>query len=320
MHVRILYRCVVSPSVESKALGVKVGMTIKEARTIVLQIIFLPPDPPKYRYVHELFCDIFRSYSPVVTALSIDEAVINLAGTPAYKYKGAEAVAKEIKRRIREEIGCYMTCSIGVGTNHFLAKTAAGLKKPDGYNVIDHRNLRQVLSGLALMDLCGIANRNAARLMGEGIVTPLEFLDADVGTLTRAFESINGYYWTERLHGWEIDGVDHERGSYGNSYSLRRPTSDPKPLSEILMKLSTKATERMRRGGYSAQGVHLAFQYGRNGGWHVGKKFSVPQYANLEIYRKGLYLMNLQPRREVVTNVAVAGFDLVREEGTHLGS
>ena len=60
----------------------------------------------------------------------------------------------------------------------------------------------------------------------------------------------------------------------------------------------------------------MAIQYGRNGGWHVGKKFSVPQYADLEIYRKGLYLMSLQPRREVVTNVAVAGFDLVREEGT----
>src|SRR4051794_30676897 len=55
-----------------------------------------------------------------------------------------------------QEVGEWMRCSIGVGTNRFLAKLAASLHKPDGLDVIDHTNVSDVYRHASLLDLCGI--------------------------------------------------------------------------------------------------------------------------------------------------------------------
>lgn len=41
-----------------------------------------------------------------------------------------------------------MRCNIGIAPNRFLAKMAASLHKPDGLDVINHENLREVMSEL----------------------------------------------------------------------------------------------------------------------------------------------------------------------------
>ena len=69
--------CVVSPSMEAKKFGVKVGMTVREARLCCPQINVLAPDPHKYRAVHQRFSKIFRDYSPDVVPKFIDGAVID---------------------------------------------------------------------------------------------------------------------------------------------------------------------------------------------------------------------------------------------------
>ena len=71
-----------------------------------------------------------------------------------------------------------MRCSIGVSTNRFLAKLVAGLKKPDGLEIIDHTNVMEVYSRIKLLDLCGINTWYQARLNAHGIFTPTEFYNA----------------------------------------------------------------------------------------------------------------------------------------------
>jgi len=71
---------VLSPSVEAKKLGIKVGNSVREARFIYPKIVVLTPDPAKYRDVHMKFKKIFSEYSPDVTPKSIDEAVIDFSG------------------------------------------------------------------------------------------------------------------------------------------------------------------------------------------------------------------------------------------------
>lgn len=122
--------CVISPSYEAKKMGIKVGFRVRDAKALCPNIIILPPDPPKYRAVHLLFSKIFKSYSPNVVPKSIDEAIIDFSGTK-YPEIGLEKVGIEIKQRMKYEIGDYITCNIGIGTNRFLAKTAASLNKPE---------------------------------------------------------------------------------------------------------------------------------------------------------------------------------------------
>ena len=136
---------IISPSYELKAAGVKTAMRIRDARLLSPNLILKQSSPPLYREVHRRFCRIFRDYSPDVYPKSIDEAVILLRGTPALKTRSMEDIGLEIKARVKEEIGSWMLVNVGIGPNAFLAKTAAGLHKPDGLDRIDAANLRDTL-------------------------------------------------------------------------------------------------------------------------------------------------------------------------------
>ena len=92
---------------------------------------------------------------------------------------------ESLKKRFREEIGEWMQCSIGVGTNRFLAKLAASLHKPDGLDVIDHTNVFDVYKRATLIDLSGINTRFQARLNAYGIFTPMEFYQAPMEKLKK---------------------------------------------------------------------------------------------------------------------------------------
>src|SRR5918992_4682581 len=251
--------CVVAPSIEAKQYGIKTGMTVRDARLLYPAVIVRTPDPAKYRAVHLQFRNIFKDYSPDVSPKSIDEAVIDFTDTYALYHRSLIDIGQEIKRRFRNEIGEWMVCSIGIGTNRFLAKLAASLQKPDGLTTIDHTSVLNVYQAVSLLDLSGINTRYQARLNAYGIHTPMEFYSASLDTLKKqVFQSINGYYWYLRLRGFEIDQIDFARKSFGNTYALGKQTNEPKALAKLLMKLCEKTGRRLRRAGYQAAGVHVA--------------------------------------------------------------
>lgn len=192
---RTEHTAIVTASYEAKAMGVKVGMKLKDAQKLCPGIIGVESDPPKYRYVYHKLMGIMRDYSPSFTMKSIDEGVIDFNQTSAaIKGRDMQDIGQEIKQRLKDEIGCAMRCNVGIGTNQFLAKTAAGLNKPDGMDVLTSQNIRQVFSTLKLTDLTGIAHRNEHRLNAAGIYTPLQFLDASPETLAKmVFKSVCGY-------------------------------------------------------------------------------------------------------------------------------
>ena len=53
--------CILAPSVEAKALGIKCGMRVKEGRQMCPNLIVLPPDPWKYRFVNRKLLGLFRT-------------------------------------------------------------------------------------------------------------------------------------------------------------------------------------------------------------------------------------------------------------------
>src|SRR5690349_17557740 len=138
-------------------------MRVKDGKQLCPQLLILPSDAEKYRIINRALNRLLSSYTDKRAAKSIDEFVLGLEEAPA-QGRGIVVVAQEIKRRIKREIGSCLTVSIGIAPNRFLAKTAAGLHKPDGLDVISHENYLPVFEKLALIDLCGIDKRNAARL------------------------------------------------------------------------------------------------------------------------------------------------------------
>src|SRR2546426_7352495 len=135
---------IVSSSHEARDLGIRTGMRVYEARAILSTVLVQEPNPPLYRAASDQLIEIMERHSPDVLRMSIDEASMNLAGTPGLRKLGPEGVALAVKKAIREEIGECVTASVGVSTSIWMAKQASNLDKRDGLQRIDHTTLISV--------------------------------------------------------------------------------------------------------------------------------------------------------------------------------
>lgn len=302
---------ILAASYEAKALGIKTGTPNWLAKQLCPSIFIMMPDPEKYFYVNSRLFKLLYSYTSDITPLSIDEFAVDFAQSRKTQNRPLVEVATEIKARIKSEIGEAIRVNIGIGANRFLAKTAAGLHKPDGLDVISSTNIRDVYDSLTLTDLCGINHRYEARLNVAGIYTPLEFLDADVEMLhKRVFKSIEGFRWAQRLRGWEVDGVVYGRKSYGHDYAIYLATADVQELSQLLMKLCEKTGRRLRRNGYIAKGAQIWLLYDDGSYWHKSTKGKSPIYSTHDIYLAIQRLFNARPSHEPISKLGVSVYGL----------
>jgi len=307
---------IVSSSREARDLGIKTGMRVFEARAIFPQVVVREPNPPRYRAVSDRLVEILTRHSPDVLRMSIDEASVNLAGTPDLARLGPEGVGRAIKNAIREECGEHITSSVGISTSIWMAKQASNLNKRDGLERIDHRNLFSVFERLSLTDLSGIAEATAARLLKAGIHTPAEFLRSTPERLWRAgmHEDV-AKGWLRRLRGYEagsFEGVS--RKSYSHSHVLARATSSQRELEELLMRLSEMVGRRLRAGNRRGRVISVSVVYRPLAG-HFSKQVTLatPIATGEEIYQAALPLLAARdPRRQVGTlGVGLAGLSEV---------
>lgn len=300
LNRRTEHTMIVTASYEAKAMGVKLGMSFKDAKKSCPGLVGLESDPPKYRYVYHKLMAIMRDYSPSFTMKSIDEGVIDFSLSPAViRDRDLVQVGHEIKQRLKREIGCHMRCNVGIAPNRFLAKTAAGLHKPDGLDVITHKNLREVLATLTLQDLTGIASRNEHRLNQVGIFTPLQFLDANPTTLQKVvFKSVCGLQWHQRLRGWEVDDRDYDLKTCGRQYVLERRDLPKHEVEQRLHHLVEAVGAKLRSQQKCARGVGVYARiygnetlsasngrWGRKGNYWQQKYLApLPFYSNAAIW------------------------------------
>ena len=302
--------CVLAPSIEAKRLGIKTGMRVKEARLLCPDVIVRSSDPEKYRDVHQKFKKIFTDYSDIVVPKSIDEAVIDFRSMERLKLDLVE-IAKEIKQRMKKEIGEWIICSVGISVNRFLAKLAASLHKPDGLDLINHKNIEKIYGAITLLDLNGINLRFQARLNAYGIFTPLDFLNAECETLEKnVFKSVLGRQWYERIRGYEVDDVEFKTKSIGQEYALKEWTSDPRKICPMLMKLCEKMGRRLRRKSFIARGIHVGMIYRDGTYWHRARLTGEQMYTTMELYRNALLIYNQQPEIKAITKISVSCYDL----------
>jgi DNA polymerase-4 len=210
-----------------------------------------------------------------------------------------------------------MNCNVGIAPNRFLAKTAAGLHKPNGLDVIDHTNLRQVLGTLKLRDLTGIAYHNEARLNKVGIYTPLQFLDTDVTTLQKiVFKSIVGEQWHQRLRGWEVDDTSHDIKTVGRQYVLETRDMPRALVLQRLHNLCESVGHRMRSQGKAARGVFVYARSPTHGYWHRRQMAPLPFFSNQAIYAQAALLFAEAP--EIIKEIGVSCYQLENDTDDQL--
>jgi len=315
---RTEHTSIVTASYEAKALGVTVGMRVRDAKLLAPGLIALESDPAKYRFVYHRMMDIMKSYSAHVTMKSIDEGVIDFyQATERMRLRSLEEIGYEIKQRLKDEIGCAMRCNVGIATNRFLAKTAAGLHKPDGLDVITHENLRATLETLKLTELTGIAGRNEHRLNAVGIYTPLQFLDASSETLRKmVFKSVLGEQWHQRLRGWEVDDVSHDMKTVGRQYVLEANDLSRAEIVQRLHHLCESVGSRLRSQNRVARGVFVYAKTYDRGYWHARKMHELPFFSDNAIYTQASLLFAGAPRH--IKEIGVSCYELCDDDDPQL--
>jgi DNA polymerase-4/DNA polymerase IV (DinB-like DNA polymerase) len=156
-------------SYEARVYGVKSAMNIKEAYRRCPDGIYMHPNGRKYKEASKQFHKIWSDYTDIIEYISLDEGFLDVTGS-AHLFGGAKAVAYEIKRRTKAEVG--LTCSIGVGYSMMSAKLASEEKKPDGYfEILTPEFLRNLIIDRSVRIIYGIGAKTAEELARSGITT-----------------------------------------------------------------------------------------------------------------------------------------------------
>src|SRR5688500_5832083 len=120
---------VMTASYEARRFGVHSALPLATARRRCPQAVVLASDMELYRRGSRRVMEILRGFSDLVEAAGLDEAYIDLSGSPAPK-----ARARQIKRDVLA--ATRLVCSIGLAPNKLLAKIASDLDKPDGFRIL----------------------------------------------------------------------------------------------------------------------------------------------------------------------------------------
>ena len=318
------YAICITASYEARRHGVGIGTRAGEARQMAPGFVMVESDPAKYGYINGKMRAIFESYSPEAYMKSVDEGIIDFRGMRGLlKGRSLEDIGLEIKQRVREEVGDYMTVNVGIGQNRWLAKVAAGFLKPDGMYMIGPDNLEVTYGMMDLMDLPYIKQRMKARLNGAGIYTPLEFFRASEVVLTKqVFRSVNGHHWYLKLRGYETE-VQPAIRTVGRSYVLDHRTADREELAALLYKSCVKVARRLRKNNLAARGLMLRLTYARPAGfgerarshrmrgqlvWSERQMHKTAVRRADQLYYRALDLFACSPHDEVVASLVITAY------------
>ncbi|MEE3363973.1 MAG: DNA polymerase IV [Methanomethylophilus sp.] len=248
-------------SYEARSFGVRSGMNIKEAYRLCPQGVYIHPDFEKYKAVSEQLHGIWDSYATVSEPIAFDESFLDVTAT-AGNFDRAAEMAREIKRRTREEVG--LTCSVGVAYCMSAAKIASEEMKPDGFFEIRTREeFVELMSGREVRELFSVGPRTAERLNDLGITTVSDIRD-HAKDVVRAFGKHGSF-----LVGL-ADGIDdrevtpyrpEDAKSVSRELTFQEDVSDYVLIRDVILLLALSVEERASRYGLNCYGISVMITY-----------------------------------------------------------
>jgi len=285
------YTCAISASLEAKALGIKTGTSVLQAKSKCYDIIVVEARPMRYVEVHNKLVKLLNEHLTNVRALSIDEMSAELH--PDCDDLDCDVIVNLLKDDIAKTLGERMTCGIGIAPNIFLAKVAAEIEKPNGYKLLPQYKIREELCKLDLCDFPGIKDKMLARLKKAGINTVEELLDADMLKMKKAWQSIVGIKWHYMLRG----SLEYDYGknfneipkTVGHSHVLPPERKNRRGAEVVFHALLIKSLDRLNRYTMVAGGFYLYVNIKNKG----GNRFVVKNSGTVTPSNSTAYWINL---------------------------
>ncbi len=254
---------VLAASYEARARGVRSAMGGGRARQLCPDAIVVSPRFSAYVQASRDVFAIFERTAPVVEAVSIDEAFLDVSGLE--RISGTpEVIAQRLRREVRQQVG--LPISVGVATTKHLAKVASNAAKPDGLLAIAPGEELAFLHPLPVGRLWGVGAATEARLREHGIVTVGQLAGLPEGVLMTILGRAAGRKLHAISHNRDPRRVNSShpprgRRSIGSQSALGSRRRTPEELDAVAIALVDRVTRRMRRGGRVGRTVVLRMRF-----------------------------------------------------------
>ena len=240
--------CAIAASHEAKLKGISTGTKIYQAKKLCPELICIKARHELYiEYHHKIFQEI-NLYLHVDHIFSIDEGACRLTGKYCVEEE-AISIGKVIKKAICDNVGDYITCSIGIAPNRYLAKIASNIQKPDGLIVINPSELPNKLYSLSLKSLPGVGEKTRERLRRNGISSIERLCRLDRARLKFVWGNIWGEKVWHLIRGANLPLEEVKKSTIGHSQVLAPELQGVIDAKNVLITLVLKASSRLRSKG-----------------------------------------------------------------------
>lgn len=257
MHPRLKGRPVVTgkergiiacASYEAKALGIKRGVSLWDARRICPGLVVLPSDYETYSIYSKRMFEIMRRFTPEVEEYSIDEGFADITGMRRVFRCSYKEIALRMQAAVHRELD--LTVSVGLSLTKCLAKIASDYRKPNGITAVQGRHIHLFLQRVPLADVWGIGP-SAQQLLGKyGIRTAFDFVLRDERWVRKMLHKPGWEIWQE-LRGRPVKkleiGARPPPASIMKGKTFSAPSSDPAYIYAKLIRNLESAFIRLRR-------------------------------------------------------------------------
>ena len=282
---------VLAKSVSAKKYGVTTGEPVAAALRKCANLVMEPPNHQMYREYSRQLMDYFKTYTPDIEQLSVDECFLDY--TPiAHLYGEPTDFANRLKNEVKEKFG--YTVNIGISEVKILAKMASDFQKPDRVHTLWKSEIQKKMWPLPVSELYMVGKSSLPKLRNLGIRTIGDLAGMSPEILEAHFKSFGKLIW-ENANGIGSDVVESEETAakgVGNSTTLREDVTDADNAKKVLLSLAESVSGRLRKHEFLAGNVAVEIKYANFTKCSHQAPFLTPTNATSKIYELSCLLFD----------------------------
>jgi len=309
------YTSAIAASHEAKAYGIKTGTKIFEAKKLCPDLVCVLARHNVYvEYHHRIFAEV-EKHVPITKKCSIDEAACQLLKNEQSR-EAATKIAQSIKAGLKQNIGPYIRCSIGIAPNMFLAKTASDIQKIDGLVILEPHRYKEELFKLKLNKLCGIGFNMERRLNRAGIYTIEQLWNIQPKHARKIWNSVEGETFWYKLHGYEVPEKVTQKRMIGHTRVLDPEFRPSDKAYDIALNLTVKACARLRRCDLFARRFTLSIKTADKRYWTMERSLMATQdsFDITAVLKEIWSIMQRETHHARLARLSVMLYDLFKKE------
>lgn len=250
---------VAAANYEARKFGVFSAMPMSQASRLCPDLRIMPVNMPLYVSISKQIHEIFNRYTPEIEPLSLDEAFLDVSGSVKL-FGAAEEIARRIKQEIKDELR--LVVSAGIAPNKFVAKIASDFDKPDGFVVVEEKDIQDFLDPLPVKRIWGVGKKTEIQLNNYGISTIKDLRNQSECWLIDRFGK-QGDHIYRLAHGQDKREVisDAKAKSISNENTFLEDLRDKETMLAYLSHLTEQVAARLREKDRKGRTVNIKIRF-----------------------------------------------------------